>query len=396
MANLACTLFALAFLLATLGGCTAHYVDGRTDGTNKVGARTVQFDVLATYDGCTTTLPASGPLGVECILRRPGAAPTTSTFVVRDIGPGTPIAATGAMLLQVPVSATGFSGTYTGPLNGALSISQVTVPLSADNTRSIVAEPGTKLILIENPPALGTFRFIVDFSESGAAPAPMPIKVLMVGRMTTNGRTWYPPVFPCTHEFAAIPPVLLPTLNAYAPIDLSPLAGMRGCTNATYSFAPTVEVVEFFHQGLDHYFITWGTAEIAALDAGTVIKGWSRTGHQFKAFVVPQANTQDVCRFYIPPELGDSHFFGRGAAECADTKVKFPALVEEEPKYMQMVLPVAGVCPAGFLAIYRVFSNRLDANHRYMIDRALRDLMVAAGWVAEGDGPDLVVMCAPA
>jgi hypothetical protein len=30
-----------------------------------------------------------------------------------------------------------------------------------------------------------------------------------------------------------------------------------------------------------------------------------------------------------------------------------------------------------------------------MTDRALRDEMVAEGWLAEGDGPDLVVMCAP-
>jgi hypothetical protein len=46
--------------------------------------------------------------------------------------------------------------------------------------------------------------------------------------------------------------------------------------------------------------------------------------------------------------------------------------------------------------VYRVFSNRPDANHRYTIDRAVRDDMVARGWIAEGDGPDRVVMCAPA
>jgi hypothetical protein len=34
-------------------------------------------------------------------------------------------------------------------------------------------------------------------------------------------------------------------------------------------------------------------------------------------------------------------------------------------------------------------------NHRYTIDRALRDAMVAKGWVAEGDGPDAVAMCVP-
>jgi len=30
-----------------------------------------------------------------------------------------------------------------------------------------------------------------------------------------------------------------------------------------------------------------------------------------------------------------------------------------------------------------------------MSDRATRDQMVSNGWLAEGDGPDLVVVCAP-
>ena len=62
---------------------------------------------------------------------------------------------------------------------------------------------------------------------------------------------------------------------------------------------------------------------------------------------------------------------------------------------MQLTLPTAGTCPASTTPIYRVFSNRADANHRYMTDRSVRTLMVGAGWLAEGDGPDLVVMCAP-
>jgi len=45
--------------------------------------------------------------------------------------------------------------------------------------------------------------------------------------------------------------------------------------------------------------------------------------------------------------------------------------------------------------VYRVFTNRGDANHRYTADRATRDQMVTKGWVAEGDGPDTVTICAP-
>ena len=95
----------------------------------------------------------------------------------------------------------------------------------------------------------------------------------------------------------------------------------------------------------------------------------------------------------MPPAYGDSHFFGRGTVECNATGAAHPAFVLEDPLFMHVLLPAAGVCPAGSTPIYRVFSNRADANHRYMTDRAVRDQMVARGWLAEGDGPDLVVMC---
>ena len=62
---------------------------------------------------------------------------------------------------------------------------------------------------------------------------------------------------------------------------------------------------------------------------------------------------------------------------------------------MHMYLPVAGTCPTGTAQVYRVFSNRPDANHRYMVSKVVRDQMVAKGLLAEGDGADLVVMCAP-
>jgi len=81
--------------------------------------------------------------------------------------------------------------------------------------------------------------------------------------------------------------------------------------------------------------------------------------------------------------------------ECNDTATKFPALILEDPMFMQMFLPTAGVCPVNTTEVYRVFSNRADANHRYMTDKAVRDAMVALGWLAEGDGPNLVAMCAP-
>lgn len=167
--------------------------------------------------------------------------------------------------------------------------------------------------------------------------------------------------------------------------------------NRTMRTAPVSRwVVEFYNKSLDHYFITWVPDEIAGLDSGTTSMGWTRTGKAFRAFSGPQAEVTDICRVYIPPSRGDSHFFGRGTSECNATMTAHADFVMEDDKFMAMRMPSAGVCPFGLSPVYRVYSNRPDANHRYLTDRATRTLMVLKGWLAEGDGPDLVVMCAGA
>jgi hypothetical protein len=153
-------------------------------------------------------------------------------------------------------------------------------------------------------------------------------------------------------------------------------------------------VVEYYWATRDHYFISSNPAEIAALDAAPP-GGWVRTGKTFATLAATQAGTSPVCRFYLPPQYGDSHFYGRGSAECEATHAAYPGFVYESPAVMYMYLPTLGVCAPGTIPVYRVFDNRPDANHRYTIDRSVRDQMVALGWVAEGDGPDMVVMCAP-
>jgi hypothetical protein len=159
--------------------------------------------------------------------------------------------------------------------------------------------------------------------------------------------------------------------------------------------APTTALaIEYYNASLDHYFITYVAAEIANLDSGRTV-GWTRTGESFRVYTSAGAGTSPVCRFYIPPGKGDSHFYGRGTTECTNTGDANPDFFNEDPQFFHVVLPVAGVCPAGTTAVYRVFSNRADANHRYMVLRSLRDFMATRGWTIEGDGVDFVVMCVP-
>jgi serine protease len=159
--------------------------------------------------------------------------------------------------------------------------------------------------------------------------------------------------------------------------------------------AELANVIEYYHSALDHYFVTWLPSEIAALDAGTVIRGWTRTGLAFRVWTTPEAGTAPECRYYIPPALGNSHFYGRNGVECEAARNNHPSFVLEEARFMHLALPSLGVCPSGTLPVYRLFSNRADANHRYTIERSVRDQMVARGWVAEGEGADIVAMCAP-
>jgi hypothetical protein len=156
-----------------------------------------------------------------------------------------------------------------------------------------------------------------------------------------------------------------------------------------------VNVIEFYNATLDHYFISWTAAEIANLDAGNTPTRWTRTGYSFKAFSAGQSGASDVCRYYIPPSDGSSHFFGRSSGECAATIQAHPEFVVEAQDYMQLYLPTAGICPANTVPVHRLFDNRADANHRYTTDANVVAQMVARGWIAEGDGPNLVTMCAP-
>jgi hypothetical protein len=161
---------------------------------------------------------------------------------------------------------------------------------------------------------------------------------------------------------------------------------------------PTVPVVEFYNAQLDHYFISSLADDIYRLDDGS-LSGWMRTGQTFNAYdvAVPGSGTSSVCRFYIPPANGDSHFFSASATECAETRAKFPTLVLESSNVMYDGLPdeSTGSCPSGWTPVYRVWNNRADSNHRYTTDHATRDQMVAMGGIAEGYGPDVVSMCAP-
>ena len=146
--------------------------------------------------------------------------------------------------------------------------------------------------------------------------------------------------------------------------------------------------------------------EVNDLDLG-VHAGWKRTGQSFQVFGSAAAasgtSANPACRFYIPPQHGDSHFFSADPVECQNVlnnmvfAPSYSGYVYETPNAFYVNLPdqATGACPAGTIPVYRLWNRRADSNHRYTTSVAIKDQMVANGYIVEGYGPNPVDMCAP-
>jgi hypothetical protein len=186
--------------------------------------------------------------------------------------------------------------------------------------------------------------------------------------------------------------------------DLATFLGTQFAPMAPPGARAAQTAVEYYHADYDHYFVTADPLEQADLDGGRRV-GWTRTGRAFKAWTSAAdapASATSVCRFYIPPKEGDSHFLSASPSECAQVGAKFPTFVYESPAVMFVFLPDVGSggCPGGTAAVMRLWNDpgsrgRIDNNHRLVTDTALRSEMLALGYKQEGYGPLGVSMCAP-
>ena len=272
-----------------------------------------------------------------------------------------------------------------------------------DPNTNLVAEPGTQLVIIDfQAPANTPFgQYTLNFQFSGM---PTSIKALFAGKVVApaaaGGPSYYLPIYPCVTSFAGVPAIPLPLTSL---LQLAPFVNAtQGCTGRIYDLTgatSAVDVVEFYNPSLDHYFITWVAGREAKLDAGNTPTRWTRTGRAFRVDTTPHATAQvatsAVCRYYIPPATGDSHFFGRGTVECNATGCERTRRSSSRIRVHVHVPAGRGRVPGGNdegLSRLQQSARRQPPLHD---GSAHRDQMVATGWLAEGDGPDFVVMCAP-
>ncbi len=182
-----------------------------------------------------------------------------------------------------------------------------------------------------------------------------------------------------------------------------------GCASRRSIAQSYVSAIEYYNAERDHYFMTALAEEIDALDAGR-LKGWARTGESFAISAAPHSVpgvAHAVCRLYIEPAAGDSHFFSAWADECAAAPARWSRITLETAAAFHVLLPdlATGACPpiltfdvnstGESYPVYRLWNRRADSNHRYTTSLALRAAMIARGYVSEGFGPAGVAMCVP-
>jgi hypothetical protein len=176
------------------------------------------------------------------------------------------------------------------------------------------------------------------------------------------------------------------------------LAAITLHTQAAIPASEQAQAIEFYHSGLDHYFITANAAEIADLDTG-VHPGWTRTGYQFPVIKAGStlAGSQPVCRFYAGSF--SSHFYSAKTSECDAVKAQFGDVWQYESGevFRAFLVDANGKCPADTTTVTRLWNKRPDVNHRYTDQMAIYQFMTAKGYVPEGDGDPAFpsAFCAP-
>jgi len=189
----------------------------------------------------SSTSPGGGGPIVQCQIGAPGNLITT-TFVAGGggafaISPWDPI------ILEVPASSASIAGTFSFTLPGyppspliPLVVRAGLSSLPIDAKTTLVAEPGTKLVVVDVPSELALpneINYTLQYSD----PSHLPVKAMFAVKVQSGPSTYYAPILPCVADFASQPGV-----PASGNLTMSQLlafvSAMTPCNNKAYDFSP--------------------------------------------------------------------------------------------------------------------------------------------------------------
>jgi hypothetical protein len=183
------------------------------------------------------------------------------------------------LIVQVPVGASNFVGTISdGSGPQAIPITEV-ASFEAQAGTTVFPEAGHKFVILDLPasllaalassPLAGPFTFQLEFQVPSLAA--VDVKAMFTGKVEVGGHTYYPPMLPCTTDFASVPTIQIPVSGT--PVNLlTPLIGTLrqndpGCTGQVY------DVRALAAAGGHHYLLykTRPAADSPRLPAGVEV-----------------------------------------------------------------------------------------------------------------------------
>ena len=167
------------------------------------------------------------------------------------------------------------------------------------------------------------------------------------------------------------------------------IAALAFVSSSHAFFIPTPKYVYEYVNDYTGHYVLLDVSEGAVVESGAAGPGWERTGYSFEvpdptAPLLPAPEWRSVCRFYSA--VNNSHFFTANSDECESLKAPGTGWAYEKIAFYT-VATGSPACPSNYAPIYRVYNGRAaqhDVNHRFTPDIAVRDRMIAQGWIDEG------------
>ena len=178
--------------------------------------------------------------------------------------------------------------------------------------------------------------------------------------------------------------------------------GDGGFADATLAATPlaasdTALATEYIDSARAQYTHTANPLEARLVADGLYGDTWRRTMHFFRVWTTPGPDRSPVCQFSSPTGWDMDRVYAATAGECEALKRDL-AWTYEGVAYYVMLPNSAGECSAGTEPLFRLYNGSRNGTvgHRYVREPGVRDTMVGAGWIAEGQGPAAVFACVPA
>ncbi|MCC7218594.1 MAG: choice-of-anchor D domain-containing protein [Burkholderiales bacterium] len=381
-ANLSAAPAPIAFGNVTVGqisaGTTVTVANGGTAAaTNVAFANSNAAEFAVSGNTCGATL-AAGASCTFAVAYSPAAAGADSATIT--------ITYAGGGAVSIALSGTGVAGTPP-PGTGALSLpaaapfgSQTVGTASAAQTITL-SNTGGAAVTVSAITSSNAGEFAVSASNCG---------VVNAGASCSFALTFTPAAAGSRSATVTVASNGAGSPQAIAASGTGVAGGTPPPTGGV------VTAIEYYHADFDHYFMTHIADEITKLDDGT-FKGWTRTGKSFKVHADAAAGLNAVCRFFSTAfGAKSSHFYTPNAPECDVVKAS-PSWTFEAEVFHVVYPAFDGSCPAGTIPVFRMYNDGQGGapNHRYTTEMAVRNAMLALGWIAEGAGTIGVIMCAP-